>query len=627
MFENAQIVLVLLTVVAAVALAMRHRNRISVVGIAGLSLALLVPVVFALSTWSPPERSIPEQIAPSRTTDQGFVSSDTCRACHPAQYESWKASYHRSMTQVASPESIAAPQESTTLTGNGRTLEVSFVNGSMHVDDVAQAKAFRYLQSRPAPLPPGFPRAKGEVVMTTGSHHMQIYWMAGPRGGLEQLSWTWLIRDQRWVPGEAVYLQPPEAPGGIAAQWETNCIRCHATGPQPRLALGGREHVPPDPRVGELGIGCESCHGPAEAHVEANRDPLRRYRQHLSNDPDPTIVNPKRLPSDIASEICARCHSGHAHKKWDRNTGEAFVPGDRIARFFRMRRYENTPPGDRPHYFWEDGTSRVTGREYTAMAESACFRQGELSCGSCHSMHDSDPDDQLAIGESRDEDCLQCHSSMRDRIEEHTHHSTPSSGSRCVNCHMPNTTYGILSVTRSHRIDNPSAAKSAETGRPNACNLCHVDRSLAWADQHLSTWFDNEPSQAFSKDERMLAAGPVWALSGDAVQRAVANWHLGWGPSIEATGPSWRPQLLVESLDDPYVAVRYLAERALRQFSDFAEFNYDFTLPGDEQRESIAVIRTRARSVDGRPSQSSLRGRIVDRLRENRDDTPVTIWE
>ena len=46
--------------------------------------------------------------------------------------------------------------------------------------------------------------------MTTGSHHMQIYWMAGSRGGLEQGSWTWLIRDQRWVPGEAIYLPAGE---------------------------------------------------------------------------------------------------------------------------------------------------------------------------------------------------------------------------------------------------------------------------------------------------------------------------------------------------------------------------------------------------------------------------------
>src|SRR5437867_4685634 len=35
-----------------------------------------------------------------------YVSSAACRACHPQQYASWHRSFHRTMTQVASPESV-----------------------------------------------------------------------------------------------------------------------------------------------------------------------------------------------------------------------------------------------------------------------------------------------------------------------------------------------------------------------------------------------------------------------------------------------------------------------------------------------------------------------------------------
>src|SRR4051812_1812599 len=35
-----------------------------------------------------------------------YAGSDSCRACHPNQYGSWHDSFHRTMTQVASPESI-----------------------------------------------------------------------------------------------------------------------------------------------------------------------------------------------------------------------------------------------------------------------------------------------------------------------------------------------------------------------------------------------------------------------------------------------------------------------------------------------------------------------------------------
>src|SRR6478672_1693465 len=45
---------------------------------------------------------------PALVRDAGYVSSDTCRACHPSQYASWHGSYHRTMTQVATPSSVAA---------------------------------------------------------------------------------------------------------------------------------------------------------------------------------------------------------------------------------------------------------------------------------------------------------------------------------------------------------------------------------------------------------------------------------------------------------------------------------------------------------------------------------------
>ena len=54
---------------------------------------------------------------PSLRTDQLFAGSNSCRACHAAEYDSWHASFHRTMTQVASPESVVAPFD-------GRTLSV-----------------------------------------------------------------------------------------------------------------------------------------------------------------------------------------------------------------------------------------------------------------------------------------------------------------------------------------------------------------------------------------------------------------------------------------------------------------------------------------------------------------------
>lgn len=592
----------------------------------GLSLALLLPCLLAVVIWTPTSASLAQRRTPQKTTDQGYVSSDTCRACHPSQYASWHKSYHRTMTQVATPESIQALRQSVRLEGGGRFFEVHFEEDTMWADDVAQWPAYRYIMEHGTRLPVDFPRVRGPVVMTTGSHHMQLYWIADKQNQLYQLSWTWLTRDQRWVPGETVYLQPPiTGAAGYSGTWVGSCIKCHSTGGQPRAALGGQPPLPSDPRVGELGIACESCHGPAADHVRANRNVLRRYFYHLSGEHDPTIVNPAELDSRVAAEACARCHSGHKHLDWDLNTGEAFRPGDRIRDFFSMRQYDKVFPEFRLDYFWGDGTSRVTGREYTGMIESGCFVRGEISCDSCHSMHESDPNDQLAVERDGDEACLQCHSQLADRVEEHTHHPSTSSGSRCYNCHMPNTTYGLLSVTRSHRIDIPSAVENVRTGKPNACNLCHVDRTLTWADEHLADWYGGATSE-FTEEEREVPAAALWLLKGDAVQRAVAAWHMGWDPALEASGRIWQPQLLARTLDDPYAAVRYLAERSLRKFPGHVDFAYDFTQPGADQAEFVQAALVRARTgLD--PGSDAFSTALVERLRAERDNSPRFIRE
>ena len=210
--------------------------------------------------------------------------------------------------------------------------------------------------------------------------------------------------------------------------------------------------------------------------VRANRNPLRRHYYHFTGREDSTITNPDKLSSELSAHVCGRGHSGQTHLNWSDTTGASHRPGDPLEDHFALRTFETTPEKDRSGYFWSDGTSRVTGREYTAMAQSRCFSEGEITCGSCHSMHESAPNDQLAAGMAGDGACLQCHANFATRIAEHSHHAVESSGARCANCHMPNTTYGLLMLTRSHRIDSPALERG---DRPNACNLCHIDRSLA----------------------------------------------------------------------------------------------------------------------------------------------------
>ncbi|MFT5441762.1 MAG: hypothetical protein ACI8W3_000804 [Myxococcota bacterium] len=609
--EQLLFVLAALVAVAATTMALRRSVGTAV----PLILGVMVPCLLLAAFWLPEPAPVPEQVTPQKTVDQGYVSSQTCRACHPGQYASWYKSYHRTMTQVASPETIAAPQESVSLHGGYRRFDVRFEDGAMFADDVSPWDAYWAFTKNGPQLPEDFPRIQGEVVMTTGSHHMQLYWVPAENGGLTQLTWAWMIRDQRWVPGEAVYLQPPNGPAGLSGTWERNCIKCHSTGGQPRLALGGEPPLPPDARVGELGIACEACHGPGAEHIAVNRNVARRYSLHLGDDPDPTIINPKKLEPDVAAEACANCHSGRLKMEWDPNTGGTFRPGKRIDDFLHLRRFENIPEEMRPDYFWGDGTSRVTGREYTALVESGCFTRGDVTCSSCHSMHGDDPDDQLTHGRVDNDACLACHGTIASGVEEHTRHDPSSPGSQCYNCHMPNTTYGLLMLTRSHRIDSPSVANNKATGKPNACNLCHVDRPLAWADERLVSWYGTTPTE-LDQDEREVPAAALWLLKGDAVTRATAAWHLGWEPAMRASGTKTQPRLLARGLGDPYSAVRYLSEQSLRKFKGFEDFDYDFTQPVAQQSEPVMQALRLARPKAGEPKPALAGTRVLELIRE-----------
>ena len=142
----------------------------------------------------------------------------------------------------------------------------------------------------------------------------------------------------------------------------------------------------------------------------------------------------------------------------------------------------------------------------------------------------------------------------------------------------------MLGVHRSHRVTIPRADISSKQGLPNACNLCHLDQSLAWTSRRLSEWYGHiESSADMDRYERSVASSLVRLLRGDAVQRAVAA-NAFWRATSTETEPVsknsegtrnfirtpinnlthmfrspvenllWAIPFLVKGLDDPYAA-------------------------------------------------------------------------
>lgn len=555
-----------------------------------------------------------------------YVSSANCRSCHPQQYATWHRSFHRTMTQVASPETVRGNFNDVRLKmdGDEYRLErrgdefwVQTVDPDWKLVHALKERAFMLGDSKTPPImPEQRPMVWKQVDMLTGSHHMQAYWVAGDFGNQQFIfPFIYLFEDQRWVPRDDGFIKDPSA-ARLVQVWNGSCIGCHATAGNPRQDAATSVF---QTKVAELGIACEACHGPAADHVRKNGDPVRRYALHSQRRGDSTIINPSRLNHQRSSEVCGQCHGVRYipdQAAWMAR-GFRYRPGavlDEDAPLIRLASVSTDarfpePVRKNPELlhgsFWPDGMIRVSGREYNGLIESPCFQRGEMSCLSCHSMHKSDPNDQLAAGMESNQACYQCHDKFRQSLAAHTHHSAASSGSLCYNCHMPHTTYGLLKAIRSHQISNPSVESSVKTGRPNACNLCHLDKPLGWTSTHLAQWY-NTPKPALSDDDRNISAAVTWVLRGDAGQRGLLAWHMGWSTALEVSGADWVSLYLSHLLADPYSGVRYLAHRSLKRQPGFEKFSYDYIAPGSErwiaQQKAFDVAGANVRRGKDRPA-------------------------
>jgi hypothetical protein len=457
-----------------------------------------------------------------------------------------------------------------------------------------------------------------------------------------------------------VFVVPPELhdppdPG----LWNQRCQACHATESRPRL---DGEH--PDTLVGEFGIACEACHGPGGAHVAQNQNPLRRYQHHASG-ADDTIVQPRKLPAARSAQVCGQCHSVSVlrHEQVDRwsREGMPYRPGQDLDATVRVigREDRGVPevraqlrrdPGLLDNSFWPDGQVRVSGREYNGLLLSPCYRRGtgdrQLDCSSCHQLHrppgvDAEAwrDGQLRAGMRGNAACTSCHPALREpaALAAHTHHRPESSGSNCYNCHMSYTTFGLMKAMRSHTITSPSVQTELATGRPNACNQCHLDRTLQWADENLHAFY-GMPSAALDDEQREVAASVRWLLAGDAGQRALAAWSFGWDEAQAAAGTDWMAPYLARLLDDPYYVVRFTAARALRSLpgAPFASPLREYEVLADRAvagRAGEAVTAQWRAGYRGplRPAllieQRGLDQARFGRLYARRDDRPVYLAE
>ena len=589
----------------------------------------------------------PQVHVPQQEKHDGFVSSSECRDCHRREFHTWHDSYHRRMTQPATVEGIVGNFDGQVLTNHA-------LGTSIQLKQEQDRHYFRIMAEHGKP-------DRGpwrEVVLTTGSHHTQVYWYPTRVGNtLGMMPFEFLKETKQWIPREAAFLMPPEQRfESEIGRWNDGCINCHTTGPH----SGGLENTSVyNSKVGEFGIACEACHGPGERHVALQRK-AKADGVELAPADDP-IVNPVELTHQRSSEVCGRCHSIPYDRRLDL-TKPDYRPGEELNKkrfvvthgnrkgideFLRLSpRHQMLAEDialDLKFSFWPDGMVRLAGREFVGLINSPCHKEGTMSCFSCHTMHQSSgderpapewADDQLKEGMRGNKACTQCHESASYDSEKHTHHRNGSVGSNCYNCHMPHTSYGLLKAVRSHTVTSPSAKETVEFKRQNACNICHTDKSLGWTARHMKEWYGTDEPE-LTKDQQELSAVVMASLKGDAIDRASAAWYLGWAPAQKASGTDWIPPVLAVLMEDNYDVVRFMAHRSLKTILGYEDTEFDYVSSKPERAAAIAMVRAKWTTEKRRAGRVAVLLRedgsfdqpTADRLFDVRDNSPVLLTE
>ena len=572
--------------------------------------------------------------SPQFHRDDGYVGSASCKECHSDEFSSWHSSYHSSMTQIADRSTVIPEIEDI-------DLEYQNLQAALEWEDDELWATITDEQGN---------KTKNRIVLTTGSHHAQAFWYeTGNSNVVQMFPFSYRIAEQRWIPVPTAFLLPPHreqsfsfAPG----VWNHSCSQCHATSTKPVVSSATEMET----TVADFGIACESCHGPGEKHLEAVGEQTDIAALE--------IINPDRLDSKRSSEVCGQCHAAISLTSKEKQDdwlhhGWRFRPGEDLTETKDILQ-PTQPHNDSvdESTFWSDGVIRVSGREYNGLLQSPCYTHNGskgkiMRCTDCHEMHPSQNSEDALVSwshhqlkpELRDNlACTQCHQAYEDekQLVAHTHHLANSSGSKCVNCHMPHTSYGLLKASRSHAIESPSTAVTLEHGRPNGCNICHLDKSLLWTAEHLEQWY-NLPVPKMSPDEQNLSYIVLSALKGNAIQRALAAWALGWPEAQEASSTDWAIPFLCFLLSDDYHAVRFIAERTTRTFPGYNNIDYDSLAPKNKRKQdSRAIFQKWIREKRNRPTTGpafliSEQGQpmipAIDELLKQRDNQEIFIGE
>ncbi len=330
---------------------------------------------------------------PDPVRTETAMGDSSCLSCHTDK-ASFEGTAHRLTTRLPTRATIAGsfrPGENVLLTPNPA------LHFRMHADSTG------FYQTAVTGKAPDTTSRTERIAYVAGSGRkgQSFLYLAGDH--LFQLPVSYWMSLGKWInsPGPAYV----DGKANFERAISPRCLECHATWmePVPDLHLVNRYR----PETAILGITCERCHGAGQEHVANERSLLHAVKRVA-------IVNPARLSRDRRMEACGQCHAGLGEPV---TPSFSYVAGKRLADFLALP--QNT----------DEVRVDVHGNQVALLSRSKCFRNSEMTCISCHNVHQQQRDVVAMSGK-----CLDCHKEQSCGLFPTRRHALVG---KCVDCHMP----------------------------------------------------------------------------------------------------------------------------------------------------------------------------------------------
>ncbi len=381
-----------------------------------------------------------------------YVGSAKCKSCHLREFDSWKHTLHSKFVQVADRLTVIADFERNNTLDMKVSRKAPRLAGEKITSTMFRKDGKFYVNT----LGPDWELHDYEISYVIGINRHQNYITKFPNGALYVLPVEWRVKETAWkdlnglemnYPGDGSYWSD------IGSVWQYKCGSCHSTGLKINYNTASDSF---DTTWVDLGIGCESCHGPGSNHIKA-------AKVLFAGEQD-TIINPSKLPLKLRADVCGQCHN------WGVSTAEVGVNKEGFPKRYSF------PYGyevGRPLYLYylagpEKGKKHH--QQYNEWKESGHSEAG-IICSTCHAVHQEGAHRSPNKSQTKlpaDMLCKSCHTTLQ-RKAAHRIHTFGS----CIGCHMLKTE----GFEHSHTFKFVSPQESLWAGgvdkKLNSCSGCH----------------------------------------------------------------------------------------------------------------------------------------------------------